>query len=179
MFIPKKIGEKIIIENPYRKVIQKDLIMRNGEIYHHYIAWNSETHLAVIIFPLTKNKRVIYNKEWRSGIEDFVYQFPMGMKEKELSLKQVAKKELEEESGYISDEISFLWKTIISNYENTILYYYLAKNCKKTKQQLENGENIEVKTCSLASFEKKITNGKINCPITISAYSFAKLKGKI
>jgi len=32
----------------------------------------------------------------------------MGMKEKELSLKQVAKKELEEESGYISDEISFL-----------------------------------------------------------------------
>ena len=48
------------------------------------------------------------------------------------------KRELKEETWYFSEEIEFLWESIIENYFEWKVLYYIAKNCKKiTNQNLD------------------------------------------
>lgn len=108
-----------------------------------------------------------------------MYWFPVWVQEKNLTEIENVKKELLEESWHISNEIEYLWSTIASNYEDTILKYYIAKNCVFHKQNLEEWEYIEVLKVSLEEFEKMIIDWKINCPTTLSCFTLAKFKNLI
>jgi ADP-ribose pyrophosphatase len=51
-----------------------------------------------MVFPITRDNEVIYIKEYRFGIEDYLYSFPVGKQELDLDIEENAKKELEEET---------------------------------------------------------------------------------
>ncbi len=64
--------------------------------------FNDERTDAVVIIPILKTadgNKIVITKEYRIAIRDFEYGFPAGLREKDLSLEQVAKKELKEETG--------------------------------------------------------------------------------
>ncbi len=177
MQIPKKISEKVIYKNSYRKVILKKLEL-NGNLNEYPISSHTWEKIATMVFPLNKNKEVIFCKEWRLWIENFVYSFPAWIQESFLSFEENAKKELKEEVWAVSNEIIYLWETIVANYDNTIIKYFLAPDCQEKEQELEGWEIIEVQKCSILEFEQKIISWEINCPLTISCFSLAKLKMK-
>lgn len=179
MQIPEKISEEVIYENPWRKIILKTLEVKKWIIHTYPISSHIDEKIATMVFPLNKNKEVIFCKEWRPWIEDFIYNFPVWIKEKYLTFEENAKKELKEEVWVPSENIVYLWKTIVANYDNTIIKYFLALDCEEQEQELEEWEIIEVQKCSISEFEQKIISLKINCPLTISCFSLAKLKGLI
>lgn len=176
MNIPKKISEDIIHQNPWRKILVKKI--RNK-------AWNIDTYstvshtwekFATMVLPITKTGEIIYCKEWRVWIEDFVYNFPFWIKEKRISFEENAKKELLEEVWCITDNMIYLWESISVNYDDTIIKYFLALDCDLWENDLEEWEYIEVIKSNIKEFEEKILSWIINCPITISCYSLAKFK---
>jgi ADP-ribose pyrophosphatase len=176
MEIPKKVSEKIVLDNNYRKIISKDFEWKNWKISNFLIASHSWQNKAVVILPITKENKIICIKEFRYWIEDILIWFPMWWVELNLSLKENAKKELNEETGYSSENIELIWENITWNYEDTLIYNFIARNCIPWKQNLENTEFIEYFELSIEDFEQKIINWEVKCPLTLSCFCFAKMK---
>lgn len=173
---PKKIWEKIVVDNWFRKIISKDFEDKKWNKSNFLIAshvWISE---AIVVLPITENKEILYIKEFRYWLEENIISFPMWWLEKGLKKMDIVKKELKEETWYESTNIQFLFDSIVSNYENTKVFHYFAKDCKIWKQDLESTEFIEVKNTSIENFEKMILDWEVKCPLTISCFFFAKRK---
>ena len=82
--------------------------------------------------------------------------------DKKISLKQLAAKELHEETGYISQKLTYLFKALAASGTSTETYYfYLAENLKKEKQHLEKYEMISVKWFGIKQAMKMIKENKI------------------
>ncbi|MCD5380679.1 NUDIX hydrolase [Candidatus Gracilibacteria bacterium] len=179
MKIPEITRREEVYNNNWRKIIVKTLKTKTGILQAYPINSHCGPEQATMVFPISKDNKVIYCKEWRPGIEDFVHCFPVGMQEADLDFRENAIKELKEEVGCTSDEVYSLGESIISNFDTTIAKYFVALNCEVGENNLEDGENIEVLSCSLDEFEEKINSGEINCPLTISCYTKAKIQNKI
>lgn len=126
--------------------------------------------------PINFKWEIIYIKEFRFWIEDYIYSFPMWAVISWDTLEDTVKKELEEETWYETQDIFHIWETIVANYDENIVDYFFVKCWNLLNQHLEQGEYIKVFSCSLSEFEEKIKNWIINCPLTLSCYTLAKLK---
>ncbi|MEK7093975.1 MAG: NUDIX hydrolase [Patescibacteria group bacterium] len=76
---------------------------------------------------------------------------------------EAAKRELQEESGYESDDWSvFSAVQPISKIDWTI-YTFIARNCKKTgDQNLDGGEKVTLRTVSLDELMEMVIEGKLH-----------------
>jgi ADP-ribose pyrophosphatase len=102
---------------------------------------------TVIIFPLTKDYRVITINHFRFGSNCPIIEVPGGNKENNETIIKAATRELEEETGFTSDDIKPLGNKIWIDPASFRAYFIpmLALNCyqkKRTKQQ--NNEKTEV-----------------------------------
>ena len=132
---------------------------------------------AAIIFPITEDNKVILAIEPRVFTKETVdIGFPAGYIEKGESPEVSAIRELEEETGYTSDNLIYLG----SYYQDqgcsgAYNYYYLAKNCKKVKEQnLDKGEFIKYVLVNLSELDELMEEGYIKG--LNSAYAIEKGK---
>ena len=77
----------------------------------------------------------------------------------------VAKRELLEETGYISDEWQFIGKTVESSAKLTnYMHIYFANHCRKvSKQHLDATEDIEIIIMPLKRAIEMVMNNEICC----------------
>ena len=167
---PKKIHEQIVFDNKYRKIIKKTFQIKNWKTHDFFIAWSSWTNISTMVMPITKESKIIYGKEFRYGPQSFVNNFPFWILEENLEEIENVKKELKEETWYTSNNIEYLWESIMWGYETWIVKYYIAKDCIPWEQKLEDSEYIETKLSTKKEFEKMIRRWEINCPFTLSCW---------
>ncbi|RKW22319.1 NUDIX hydrolase [Candidatus Gracilibacteria bacterium] len=179
MYTPQKFYEEILVSNPYLKVSEKKYFDEHGKESSFLITGhNRNKTVGTCVLPITKDKRIIYLKEFRYGPEDWIINFPIGMLDDGVDEISNGKRELEEETGFYSDDLDFLSETIIGNYFEGKILYYVAKNCEKIgEQNLESGENIQVYTATFAEFEKMILDGEVKSSETAFCYFLAKTRG--
>lgn len=90
-----------------------------------------------------------------------------------------AKRELKEETGYVSDEWEHLltvpsYATIVDNYA----YIYKAGNCRKvSSQHLDNTEFLNVEVLSPEELEERIRGGRFEQAVHIMAWALSRQKG--
>lgn len=177
MYIPKITSENTIYENKWRRIVEKKLESKTWVEQSFPIMSQAGSKYCTMIFPFTQEWDVVYCKEWRPWIEWFVYNFPIGIHESELSFEENAQKELLEEVWCVSQTwLISIWENIVMNFDDTIVKYFFAPECLVWENSLEDWENIEVQKTSLTDFEAKIISWEINCPLTISCFSLAKLQ---
>ncbi len=84
--------------------------------------------------------------------------------------KEAAARELEEETGYRSDDLEWLLtiRTTVA-FCNEKIDIYVAKNLIETEQHLDEDEFIHVEAYSVEELSKMILEGKIEDSKTISA----------
>lgn len=175
MQTPNKISERIIYESPWRKIILKKIKIKDKIIHEYPIQEHSWENYATMLIAITEDKQVIYWKEWRPWIEGYVMSFTVWLKEENITFKENALKELKEEVWWISTNIEYLWESIVANFDSTLVKYFIALNVKEWNQELEEWEIIEKQKCSIEEFEERIKTWTINCPLTITCYTLAKL----
>ena len=179
MYIPKKISEEIVLKNRHRKIIKKEFLEKNWEISSYLIyAHDTEITIWTFILPLTKDGQIIYIKEYRAWPEKVVISFPVGALDDNITEIENCKKELEEETWYTSENIIYLWDSIIENYYEWEAKYYVALNCElKWKQELDVGENIDVYKTSVSDFYKMVLSWEVKSSKTAYCFLLAKEKG--
>jgi len=149
-----KIKEKVAF-NGWRKIIQKTFTLPSGQEATFDTVKGGD---FVTIAAFTKFKEAILVKQYRPGPEKVLTSFPEGAIEKGESPIAAAARELAEETGYRAKKIVLL-KTFCMAYRVDQRICVLALDCeKKSAQQLDNTEFIEIFTVSIEKFKALLTN---------------------
>lgn len=141
---------------------------------------------AVVVALLPRNN-VILVRQFRYPIQEYVYELPAGKLNPGEDPAMCARRELEEETGYVAGTLIPLTAIYTTpGFCNERLYLYLATDLKKSEkgQQLEEGEatlTVEVFKFNrvLEMIEKKeIVDGKTICGIMLADRLLGLKRGK-
>lgn len=98
---------------------------------------------GAVIVSLMANNRVILVRQFRYPIQDSLYELPAGKLNPGEDPAVCARRELEEETGYVAGQLKALGAIYTTpGFCNERLHLYLATDLKKSErgQQLEEGE---------------------------------------
>ena len=119
---------------------------------------------ASMIAALTNDGDIILKKEYRYACGCNVIECPAGMFEPGEEPLEVAKRELLEETGYTSDNWTYLGPTLESTSKLTNkMHLFLAKDCVKVgNQHLDQYERINLIKVPLKTAVDMVMSGEIN-----------------
>jgi ADP-ribose pyrophosphatase len=113
----------------WRTIVTKTFTLPDGT-KHDFQLFNKEgTHNAGVI-AITPDRKVIVARQYRPGPEKMMDEIPGGGVEAgETDYAAAALRELLEETGYTSSNVTHLGDIYKDAYSNSTWHYYLAKDC--------------------------------------------------
>lgn len=168
-------------ENGFLSIENYDCTLNNGHtIKREKILKNQKNGSAAIILPVTEDNKIILAIEPRVFTKETVdIGLPAGyIEENELPVIS-AIRELEEETGYTSNDLELLGAYYQDQgCSEAFNFYYIARNCKKVKEQnLDEGEFIKYILVTFEELEELMKKGYIKG--LNSAYAIEKGKNYI
>lgn len=148
--------------------IQQDVVKMpdNSEAMRETVIWKD----ASAIVPIDEDGNIIFVRQYRQSFQDMFLEIPAGKIEKGEDPLECAKRELEEETGYRSENIHFLCEVYTAvAFCSQKVFLYEAKNLRKGKQNFDEDEFIEIERFSLEEAVSMIFNGQIKDGKTIVA----------
>lgn len=138
----------------------------------HRANWDFIDHKgAAAVVPVLDDGRIIMVKQYRNALDRETIEIPAGGLNgwDEPTIKAAAR-ELEEETGYKSDNLTKLISVVTAvAFCNEVIDVYVADNLVKTSQHLDEDEFIDVESYSLKELKEMIFAGEIQDSKTISA----------
>lgn len=113
----------------------------------------------VVVIPVTGEGETILTKQFRPPVNNYVIEFPAGLNDKGDTLEEAARRELLEETGYHTKELTFLTEgPMSSGASGEILTAYLARNLEyKGLGKRDEAEDIEVIKVPVENLEEKLS----------------------
>lgn len=125
---------------------------------------------STAIVPLLDDDTVIMERQYRHPVRDSIFEIPAGTMDSGETALACARRELEEETGYIAEEFIELGKIhILPAYSDELIHLYLARGLSLTEQNLDPDEIIKVVECPLDEALQMIETGRITDALTILA----------
>jgi len=178
MSIEKTLDSRIIYEGKIIKVrVDRVLLPNNREATREVV----EHPGAVSVIPI-KDGNVIFVKQFRKPVEEELLEIPAGKLEKGEDINECVKRELQEETGYIAENIRYITSFYTSpGFSNEIMHLFVAENLKKTVANTDEDEFIEIEEIPIGSISDIIKMGKIKDSKTLIGllYYFYFVGGKI
>jgi ADP-ribose pyrophosphatase len=136
--------KKIIFETKYIRLVEKETALSKDK--YHYIERPTGDDVVCII-PLTKDKHLVFIKEYRVPFDQYVISFPAGLTGDlgPEEIEEAAKRELIEESGYTGNLKLMTKGPPSSGLASEIMHFYLATDC----EQVSNGGGDETEKISV------------------------------
>ena len=131
---------------------------------------------ASVIIPYTSNNKIIFVKQFRYAISNFLIELPAGLIEKNESHKDTAQRELREETGYSAKKLSNIGKFWTApGFCDELIHVYLAEDLIYDPLPSDLDEDIETIEIELNEANEEIIAGKITDSKTISALNMFSL----
>ena len=126
----------------------------------------------VNIIALTEENKVVLVKQYRHGIHGICLETPGGLADKEANPEETAHRELKEETGYSTKQITSLgWFHPNPAIQENKCHLFLAKGVTKTtSQNLDPAEDISVELVELKEIPKLIQNNSITHAVSLCAF---------
>ncbi len=117
---------------------------------------------ATIILPITSENEVVFITQYRESVEKVCLELPAGMVDKNEKPIETAKRELEEETGIIANNIEHLVTMYTSNgYTSEKVHIFVAKDFEKGCTHFDETEEIlEVKKIPMDKCIEMAKTGK-------------------
>lgn len=163
----KTIKTDTLIED-YHVAVKKDRVeLPDGAVIEDFYTVTIPD--AAMVCALTTDGNVLLKSEYRYACQADMIECPAGMFEDgEHDPLAVAKRELLEETGYESDDWTYLGETLESTSKLTNrMHLFLARNCVKTaSQHLDANEHLTVTKACLSKAVDMVMNGTIRANST-------------
>ena len=160
----------------------------DGSVFEPYYSYSRRDY--VVIVASDEDGKYICVRQFRQGIKEVTTEFPAGGIERTDGREygagrdsstsedalQAAKRELLEETGYVSDD----WRHLLTVPSNATIadnyaHIFAAKNCRKSgTQNLDETEFLNVRKYSADEIEKMIYDGSFQQAVHVMAWLLAQ-----
>ena len=128
-------------------------------------------HNGGVVIVAEKDEKILFVKQFRYPTQEALYELPAGKLDKQNEdIIDAAKRELEEETGYIAknwESLGFIWTS--PGFCTEKLYLYKAIDLQFKGQHLDEGEVLNYLEIEKEKVFQMIKSGKINDAKTICA----------
>lgn len=143
--------KRIKRELKYRGTIL-DMYCDHVEVNGHIAKWDYLQHKgAAAVIPVTKEGKILMVRQYRNALDRYTLEIPAGaLDTQEEPDKECAARELEEETGFRSENLEWLitLRTAVA-FCNERVEVYVAKNLILSKQNLDEDESIDVEAYTM------------------------------
>lgn len=162
----KRISRDLVYEGTIIDYYKDTVQVPNGNV----VKWDFIGHKgAAAVVPVTKDGKILMVRQYRNALDRYTLEIPAGgLNGADEPTKVAAGRELEEETGFRSENIEFLvsiYTTVA--FCNEKIDIYLAKDLIESKQNLDEDEFINVEAYEPKELLEMIYAGKIQDSKTI------------
>lgn len=171
------------------KRLKRELIHKGAVIdyYKDYVQipngnvaeWDFIKHKgAAAVVPVTKEGKILMVRQYRNALDRFTLEIPAGGRDSEEEETIVcAARELEEETGYRSENLELLLslRTTVA-FCNEFIDVYVARDLIPSRQHLDEDEYVDVEEHELDELVQLCYEGVLQDSKTVSAILAYKLK---
>lgn len=164
----KRLSRDLVAKGHIIDYYQDTIQVPNGNI----VKWDFIGHKgAAAVVPVTAEGKILMVRQYRNALDRETLEVPAGgLNGAEEPTSTAAARELEEETGYRSEDIDFLIsiRTTVA-FCNEKIDIYVAHNLIPGRQHLDEDEFINVEEYSVQELTDMIYTGKIQDSKTICA----------
>lgn len=132
------------------------------------------THSGASAIVALKGNNIIFVKQYRKPIEKHIIEIPAGKLDENEKPKDCAKRELQEETGYIAEDIIELGDIFTTpGFSNEIIHIFFSKNLTMGIINRDPDEFMDVIEIPLEEVKKMVLSNKIKDSKTLSALLMA------
>lgn len=162
----KQLASQLLIDDaPYLRLRQDHVALPSGaEMTNFYVCEYSDW---VGIIAQTSEGNFVMVEQYRYGVDRLILEFPAGMINPSEAPMNAAKRELLEETGFVSDEWEHIgtWFTEPSRHTNQA-HFFLARNAVLRQNiDLDDTEDLEVRILAPETVEANLQHA-----IHVAAY---------
>ncbi len=163
--VSSKPGPELIV---FRSRFDRMTNPRTGEELDRLVLESTDW---VNVVALTTDERLVVVRQFRFGTEEVTTEIAGGLIDPGEGHEESAKRELLEETGYVSDNWSYLGSVDPNPAVQTNrMHHWLATDCHlQAEQELDPGEDIEVATLSEEEMRAAISSGEIRHALVLTA----------
>jgi ADP-ribose pyrophosphatase len=161
------IDQKLIHQGYVFSLYREKVTLPNGVVSERDVVRHPG---ASVIVPLTDKQSILFIKQYRHAVDDYLIELPAGTLEKNEAPLDCAKREVREETGYSAstwEELGKLYPT--PGFCDELQYIYLASDLIKDLLPQDEDEIIEVIEIKLSDIIKMVNENKIKDAKTLSA----------
>ncbi|MEO1263119.1 MAG: NUDIX hydrolase [Bacteroidota bacterium] len=167
-----------IIKDQWINVRADECELPNGAIIKPYYLLEYPNYVNAL--AITKDNKVLLNREYRHGTGKVKLELPSGTVDANETPEDAIKRELLEETGYVFDEIILTSKVSPnpSNHTNLAYSFLAVGGEKKAEQKLDISELIENVLVSVEEFERMLENNEFENAMHVASafYGLKKLR---
>lgn len=161
----KTLSEELKFQGRIFDVYVKKVSLPNGETSFRELVMH---HGGVGILPVDEEENIYLVSQYRKAYEEDVTEVPAGKLELNEPHEEAARRELLEETGFVSYNMEYAGKIYPSpGYVNEVIHLYIARELEYKGQQLDNGEFLNVRKVSYEKAMEMIENGEITDSKTV------------
>lgn len=136
-----------------------EVTLQNGETStREYVVHNG----ASAVLAVDEDNNCYLVRQFRYPHNEYFLEIPAGRMEKGESPEECIIRELEEETGLVSKDLTEICETIPSvAYSTEVIHIFLAKNLSSTAQNLDADEFLSVIRMPVSDALKKVYSGEI------------------
>ena len=176
--VPVKIIDRRLAYQGKILKVYDDLVEVNGRQTH----WDLVHHNgAAAVLPVMDDGRLLMVRQYIHELKRFTLEIPAGkLDSPDEPMIECARRELEEETGYRSEDLSLLL-----NINTTVAFcdefigVFLARDLKKSHQHLDEDEDINVEAWELQDLLRLIYTQRMTDSKTVAAIlAYANMRGE-
>lgn len=133
---------------------------------------------AVAVIAITESNKILLVEQYRKALERSIIEIPAGKLEQGEEPIVTARRELEEETGYTSNNLKYIQTFATSpGFADEVIHLFVAKNLKKLEVpvELDDDEFVELMEVTVEEAEAMVSDGKIYDAKTAFAVLWMKL----
>lgn len=164
----KRLDRELVFAGHILDVYQDTVQVPNGNV----VKWDFIGHKgAAAVVPVTEDGKILMVRQYRNALDRYTLEIPAGgLNGADEPTKDAAARELEEETGYRSEDLELLItiRTTVA-FCNEKIDIYVAKNLIPSKQNLDEDEYINVESYTIDELTQKIFTGEMEDSKTVAA----------
>src|SRR5699024_4951008 len=154
-----------------------DVLLPNDQTSQREIVKHSG---AVAVIPMTSDRKIVFVEQYRKPLEKSLVEIPAGKLEQGEKPEVTAVRELEEETGYTTNNLTFVTSFYTSpGFADELMYIYLADDLIPLDEPVlgDDDEFVEKVILTLDEAKQYVTEQRIHDAKTAYALLYLQLMG--